>query len=198
MAYINGKQILNVEVAGLVNIDDAMSDESTNPVQNKVAKQYVDNLCGFKTICAGALDATTGGVAAIKAEITEDISKFREFNLCIEFKATAEMDGKTAYLNANISGSTLNNCIYTTTSDALKSNNAYKSISHINVIKKTDGFMAQGVHTKMSSNMGVNSRGNAVGSMSPWEITEGATLYLNISISGTTFPSGTKWVLEGR
>lgn len=189
-------------LAGEVSMSACRVSEVETPQKDTDAanKKYVDEHSGssWKNLSSGALDDTTGGVAAISAELTEDISQMRELNLYLEFVATTEMDGKTAYLNANISGSTLSNCIYTTTSDVIKGGTGYKSISHISIIKAFNGYMVQGVHSKMSANMGINSRGNAVGSMSPWNIDEGATQHLNINISSTTFPSGTKWVLEGR
>lgn len=44
MAYLGDKKILfSTEITGLVNIDTEISDESENPVQNKVIKNYVDS-----------------------------------------------------------------------------------------------------------------------------------------------------------
>lgn len=45
MAYVGENQVLfGAEITGLVNIDDEMSAESENPVQNKVLKAYIDKL----------------------------------------------------------------------------------------------------------------------------------------------------------
>lgn len=164
-------------------------------------KQYVDESIDaavpkWKTLSAGTL--SEGGVASIKAALTEDVSNIREMNFYLFFKATEEMNGKTAYLNANINGTTIKNCFYSTQSDSIKSGYNHYSVSSIKIIKSHNGYMVQGIHSKMSYNFGTNSRGNATGTMCDWEIAEGATQNLTINISSTTFPVGTKWVLEGR
>jgi hypothetical protein len=43
MAFINDNKVVKGVMVGSFTVDDQMSDTSTNPVQNKIAKAYSDH-----------------------------------------------------------------------------------------------------------------------------------------------------------
>lgn len=163
--------------------------------------EIVQTATTYKVVCAGELDETTGGVLAIKAEITEDISKMREFHFYIEFPATEENAGKTAYVNANISGAPAgsNSFFSVTSTAALKANTGYSCMAISEVLDKCDGQYVLSFQRSCdnSANNGINARGNALVTTARWNLPKNTTLYLNIN-NNVAFLSGTKWRLEGR
>lgn len=174
-------------------------------VSDYALKSYVDakvkNASAFKTICSGALDENWDGVGAISAEITEDISAMREFHFYIEFPATEENAGTTAYVNANISGSPAgSNSFFSVNSPAaLKAGTTYSCMAISEVLDKCDGQYILSFQRSCvdSANNGTNARGNALVTTARWNLPKNTTLYLNIN-NNVAFLSGTKWRLEGR
>lgn len=67
--YLNGFYIDNINSGSSSTVDTAMSDSSTNPVQNKVIKEYVDNKAYLVPTVLTNLDEETGTLSA------EDLNK---------------------------------------------------------------------------------------------------------------------------
>lgn len=67
--YLNGFYTDNIGSGSSVTVDTTMSDTSTNPVQNKVIKEYVDNKAYLVPTVLTNLDEETGTLSA------EDLNK---------------------------------------------------------------------------------------------------------------------------
>ena len=162
------------------------------------AAARAEQLVNYKLLSSGTLDDITGGVASIKDEITEELGNLRELKFYIEFPADSTLDGKTAYLNANISGSPSSlNTFYSTTSVSMTAGKTYRGVAVASIINGGADSMVFGISSKVDTNSGINTRVSPMSCICPWNITASAKQYLNIN-TNYTFPSGIKWVLEGR
>ena len=93
MAYINGNRILNVQlhggVGGNITVDDFMSNVSTNPVQNKVIKGYIDAQHSLLTTKLHNLDIS---VSALISRVDNCIT-FEEVTSVYDPESTAPVNG---------------------------------------------------------------------------------------------------------
>ena len=101
-------QIDNIEGGGGGTIDTEMSDTSTNAVQNKVIKKYVDDTAVGGTMDTEMSDSSTNAVQnkVIKQYVDESLSD--KPSLVPEYKqAILSTDDRQLYLGLNIENSNL-------------------------------------------------------------------------------------------
>ena len=109
---------------GGVTVDDAMSDTSTNPVQNKVIKQYVDDHAVSLPLTLTYANGQATGAAY--TDIRKAIESGRQIKLAvantldiIASNAKNETDKSVLkFINTDVGGDTLNIAQYTVTAQA--------------------------------------------------------------------------------
>ena len=197
---------VNAEVAHSSFLDaQAAASEAKNAAidaQDAVSRAEAAKL--FKQICGGTLDATTGGVAQIKAELIEEIYDMVELRLYLEVPVGAPTGASTTmYVNAHIDGNpALQNAFLATTATTSKivSGSTMHTVAIADIITLPDGNRyVRSVANLLDANYGINARVNPLATQCPWNISKTANKrYLYLNISNYNFESGTKWVLEGR
>ncbi len=155
----------------------------------------------WKTLIDTTLTEEQSGAAALKLEITEDISQMKEFKLYIEYPITEENAGVSVYLNAHINGSPSgNNCFFSThTTNKGAAGSTYTAMSYSTVIDMLDAKEIVSFHTPIAGKniVGTNARTNAISTRSHWIIPQDESLYLNVNTTAT-FLAGTRVYMEGR
>ncbi len=109
--------------SGGVTVDDAMSDTSTNPVQNKTIKQYVDDAVSLPLTLTYASGQATG---AAYTDIRKAIERGRQIKLSvantpdiIASNARNETDKSVLrFIHTDVGGDTVNIAQYTVTAQA--------------------------------------------------------------------------------
>lgn len=117
--YVKAK----VASGGGVTVDDAMSDTSTNPVQNKTIKQYVDDAVSLPLTLTYANGQATG---AAYTDIRKAIERGRQIKLSvantpdiIASNARNETDKSVLkFIHTDVGGDTVNITQYTVTAQA--------------------------------------------------------------------------------
>ena len=79
MAFFNGSKIANVQVNGLVTVDEELSPSSTNPVQNKAISDAVAN--ALKGSAAGGGAVTLEDVCPLEHELGVTVTSRNLFDL---------------------------------------------------------------------------------------------------------------------
>ena len=110
-------------ISQIPTVDDAMSDTSTNPVQNKTIKQYVDDAVSLPLTLTYANGQATG---AAYADIRKAIERGRQIKLSvantpdiIAANAKNETDKSVLkFIHTDVGGDTVNIAQYTVTAQA--------------------------------------------------------------------------------
>ena len=117
--YVKAK----VASGGGVTVDDAMSDTSTNPVQNKTIKQYVDDAVSLPLTLTYANGQATG---ATYTDIRKAIERGRQIKLSVAntpdiIAANARNETNKSvlkFIHTDVGGDTVNIAQYTVTAQA--------------------------------------------------------------------------------
>ncbi len=200
----NAAQV-NAEVAYSSSLDaqTAASEAKNAAIDAQDAVSRAEAAKSFKRVSVGTLDATTGGVAQIKAELTEEIYDMVELRLYLEVPVgNPTGTSTTMYVNAHIDGSPAlqNTFLATTTTSKIVPGNTVHTVATADIITDPDGNRyVRSVANSLDANYGINARVNPLATQCPWSISNTTKKrYLYLNISNYNFESGTNWVLEGR
>ena len=182
---------------GTFGVGRPFEDEHPTP------KWYVDDLIKYKTIADVTLDDTNSGTNVVMAEMD-----LETFLLCNEFVIYVEVPITEAVSSATVSGYITNinqnayaQCVlYNFGNISTTASGVYRAFSQI--IKNKNGMLL-GFSGAPSSHTGANSTNTGVRSHMEAPVRYSSYYteyppYLKISISSTTFPTGTRIIMEGR